>query len=529
MTKILSLFFALCALIQLEADDTLTWASPTQISSPGINATTPVIATDSSGNVTAVWVENGNIVTNSLPFGGSWGVTNTTLDSSGNASSPHIGMASNGNAVAVWLRSGVVEYATLTSGSWTIGSSDVSSNSETASNLSIAADAAGDVIAVWQNSTGMIETATMLSGQSWSLVSVIMSTGTSNSPSVAIGNGIAVLVWHNVTSGAHSIFYSTSTLGGSWSTAGNIIPVTTAVIHNYPKVAVDPFGNATAVWYRYTQTGNQFFGVVALSSTLSFGGAAWTAIPTVISNPGYGDPSTLALRVKADPFGNVVAMFMQSFDGANFTFNVNAQPFGGVWATPAQISVGGLSGPDGDMQMNSIGDAVAVFMNYDGTNVNIQSADSFFGGFLPNIWTPVAYVSSGTDNGFPRVATSYSNGVINAVAVWTQFDGTNIIVNAATGSRMMLVPPSNLTVVQNTIDYGVFKDYQNTVSWTGTNDPNAIGYIIFRNGIFLANLSLSQLSYIDESQVQNGPVTYGIASVDGSDQIGPIQTYTFSQ
>src|SRR4029077_2782791 len=108
-----------------------------------------------------------------------------------------------------------------------------------------------------------------------------------------------------------------------------------------------------------------------------------------------------------------------------------------------------------------------------------------------------------------------------------QFNGTNTIINAATGSRVMLLPPSGVTITQNLTDYGVFKDYYNTISWTGTTDPNAVGYILFRNGAFLASLSLSQTSYVDQNQLQNGPVTYSVVSIDGFDLLSPFVSKSF--
>jgi hypothetical protein len=114
--------------------------------------------------------------------------------------------------------------------------------------------------------------------------------------------------------------------------------------------------------------------------------------------------------------------------------------------------------------------------------------------------------------------------VIHANAVWLQFDGTNTILNAATGSRTMVLPPTNLSIVQNSTDYGVFTDYYNTVSWTATTDPNAVEYVVFRNGIFLRVLSLSETSFVDDNQLQNGPVTYGVAAANSDSQLSPIQT-----
>jgi hypothetical protein len=506
----------------------MTWAAnPTKISSNGINASSAEIATDSSGNVTAVWVESGNIVTKSLPFGGSWGSL-TTLDSAGTASSPLIGMANGGNAVAVWLRAGVVEYATLSGGTWTIGSSDVSSALETASNLRLAVDSSGNAIAIWQNSAGAIETATRLAGGSWSSVTTLSASG-SDSPSVAIGTSTAVAVWHNISGTTHILQYSrVTTLGGSWSAAGAIYTTTAGFPLGYPKVTVDPSENATVVAYRYQQSGSSYYGVVIVSSTLVAGATNWAA-PSIISNPGQTNPANLSLRVRSDPNGNVVAMWMQSTDGSTFSFNAAAMPFGGNWSFGQMVSLPGFTGTDGYLHINSIGDYVAVFMANDGTNAIIQSSDFFYGGFLPYTWSPLSIVSTGTNNGFPRVASYYASGTIYATAVWTQYDGTNTIINASSGSRVMLLAPSGIGVTQNLHDYGIVQDYYNTITWTPTTDTNAVGQILLRNGVFLASLDASATSFVDHNQPQSGhgPVVYGIAAIDQFNQLSPITTFSF--
>ena len=524
MKKILCLFFALCWLTSVTADTTITWAAPTQISTLGVNASGASVGSDPNGNTTAIWVESGNIVTRSLPFGGSWG-SSTTLTSSGTASSPIVRVDNSGNAVAIWLDAGVVNSATLPfGGSWSV-STGVSSNTSTVTAPVLVVDGSGNALATWVNN-GAIEVATKRFNQSWSLVSVLAATG-SDQPHASIGaNGTAMVVWHSVSGTQHAIQSSSSTVGGSWGATKPVFPIVAAFIHSNPKVTVDPNGNATVVWYRYSKTNNDFENVTVYSSSLNAGGSSWS-LPQVVSNPGQRDPSTLSLGIKSDLNGNVVASWVTSQDGASFAFSVNAQPFGGTWTSSGSIAGNSFSGPDADMSMNAFGDAVAVYMFFDGTNAVIQATDSFYGGFIQNIWTPPSTVSTGTDNGFPRVASSFVSGAIQATAVWTQFNGTNSIINAATGARTLLGPPSNLAVTQSLTDYGIFQDYSNTITWDPSTDVNTTGYIVFRDGIFIAFLPSSALQFVDHNQVQNGSVTYGVAAVDGFDLLSQIQTKSF--
>ena len=80
-----------------------SWSAPTTISNTG--ASSPMLGIDSSGNVTALWLENGVVSSASLPFGGSWSAE-VAVSSSG-SSSPALAVDHSGNAVAIWVRGGV--------------------------------------------------------------------------------------------------------------------------------------------------------------------------------------------------------------------------------------------------------------------------------------------------------------------------------------------------------------------------------------------------------------------------------------
>jgi hypothetical protein len=130
-------------------------------------------------------------------------------------------------------------------------------------------------------------------------------------------------------------------------------------------------------------------------------------------------------------------------------------------------------------------------------------------------------------NGFPRVASTLSGTTVNAATVWISNNGTNNAIQASTGSKTILLPPSSPTVVQSVNDYGVFQEYYNTVSWTASPDPNTVSYKIYRNGSFYAEVQSSQLQIIDDNQVQNGSVSYGIAAIDANNSQSQIINVSF--
>ena len=100
-----------------------------------------------------------------------------------------------------------------------------------------------------------------------------------------------------------------------------------------------------------------------------------------------------------------------------------------------------------------------------------------------------------------------------------------IQTSVATGT--LVEPPSNVTVAQSISDFGVFKEYVNTISWDASIDPNVYAYAIFRNGLLLNEVSADTLEYADNNQVQNGPVTYGITAIDNTGNSSLIITASF--
>ncbi|HSW87030.1 MAG TPA: hypothetical protein VLG49_05985 [Rhabdochlamydiaceae bacterium] len=527
MKKILALFFAIVSFSQVMARPDITWNLPVTLSSVGVNASDPRVVMDSSGNVTAAWVESGVIKAVMQPVGGSFG-TPITISNTG-SSSPRLAVDPSGNVTAIWLESGVVSSATHPfGGSW---SAEVAVSSSTATTPALVVDSSGNAIAIWQRSN-TIETATKLSGGAWGSVSVLSSSNSDN-PALAVGGTTAVAVWHNVLSGADILQFSKQTVGGSWSTAANMFNVTPGFSHNFPSVAVDPKGNATAVWYRYTLQDGTFTGVITLSTQLASGATNWGALPTLISNsfpPGLEDDvSKFFTKVKTDPNGNVIAVWLESTDASNYFWEANVKPFNGNWATSAFITAPGLYRYGVDLAVNALGDALMGYMSFDGTNLNIQTTEAEIAGNATFVaFTAPITISQGTDNGFPKVATDLNGTTVFGAAVWLQFDGSETVVQAATGSRSTIAAPTNVTVTQSSTNFGVFTDFFNTVNWTASTSPNIIQYFVYRNGIFFQAIdATAPLQVVDHNAVQNGAVTYGVSAVDAQNTQSLITTQSF--
>lgn len=500
---------------------TLTWTTPVTISTPGVNASDPQIMIDVNGNATSVWVENNFIQASHLPSGGSWG-TITTISNTG-ASSPRLGVDTAGNVTAVWLESGVVSSATLPAGgSW---SAETAISSSGASSLSTYVDASGNAVAIWVRS-GFIETAQKPFGSSWGTVSRLSSIGSETSPDVFIGSsGTMFAVWHTVSSGADVIAYAKGSVGGSWGTSANVTTPLASAHYNYPKIVVDQNGNAIVIAYRYQLSGSVYSNVNIATSTLIAGSASW-GLPVLLSTPGLLNVANFNfIKLKVDAQGDVMAEWINSVDGDTLDLETNMMPFSGSWQSTVSLDIGDPYAYQGTIGVASTGDSVTTYMMFDGTNLNIQSQETCLQGIRYNIFTFPVIISTGTDNAYPRVSAQTLSNQMNAASVWLQNNGTNTFVQAATGSKTLLASPSGLMVSQTSNNFGVFSEFVNTLTWAASPDPSVIEYIIYRNGVAFATTPASVLTYVDHNApMASGSITYGVASLNSSDEVSPIIT-----
>lgn len=509
MKKMLSLFLAVLSVTHLYSNN-IGWSSPpTVLSGASLNASDPQVAIDTNGDAVAVWIENNVMKASSKLVSGSW-LSAVTVSATG-ASSPRLVMDQNGNATAVWVENGVVKGATKPFNSNWSSSSALSTSG--ASSPTLCVDSTGDVVAAWVRSNN-IETSTKLFGMNWQARVTITSTAAA-SPSIAIGgsgsNTTVAVVWQGTSSGIPVVFSATKLITGSWSSA-LVISETT---HNAarPSVAVDSNGNAQAVWYAYDVSGANYSNVIVKSAARSFTSGTWGAISN-LSTPGIRNPATLVARVGFDSIGNAIALWNTSFDDIVFDLQSAIKPANGNWSSAVNVVDSNLYTYSADLSVTSFGDVLSLYMFYNGASLMIQSVESDMNGFLNNTWSVPITISLGTDNAFPKIAASLNGNTIHTAAVWTHYNGTNNTTVAATGSKTLVVPPSGLSVTQSVRNFGVFSEYYNTLSWTASTSPNVVGYLIFRNGVFLEQVGANVTQFVDENRTLNGAVKYSITAID---------------
>lgn len=504
MKKILCLFLALLSFAQLTCDE-INWGSPTTLSTPTVDASDAHIKIDHNGNVVSLWIENGNLISSSLPFGGSWSIP-VTLSSSGNVTNPKMAVDSSGNVSAIWAESGAIKVTTLPfGGSW--GSTTTLASSG-ASQPDLATDSSGNLVAVWARS-GNIESKTKPFGGSWSLIADVLLSTSADSPHVAIGNGRVVAIWHGLSGITNTIYSATKLIAGVWGTPVAI----SSAAHDSKnaRISIDSNGNALAMWFIYTLTGSAYSDVYVESSYLPSGISTW-GLPVVVSEAGIYNPSKLYLRFGFDASGNAMAIWNTSFDGVTFYVQSAFLPNGGNWSSPFNIDIDVYS----FFVDIAVSDSVA-FASYsisDTNQIDIQAISSNTSAFFTNLWSQFATLSqNGFTSSFPRIAGSMNGNTMYAAAIWLAA-GTNVNVQSATGTGTLLQPPSNLAITQNFNDFGSFNEYYNTLTWDLSPSPNIIEYYIFRNGVLITQLGANTTSYVDHNRILGQTDVYGVAAVD---------------
>jgi hypothetical protein len=337
----------------------------------------PQVAIDSSGDAMAVWRQSDgtqyNIWANRYTSGTGWGTAVLIeTDNAGSAYTPQVAFDSTGNAVAVWSQSDGtrdnIQANRYTSASgWGTAVLIETDNAGHARYPQVAFDSSGNATAVWHQSDGTrdnIQANRYTSGTGWGTPVLIETdnAGIAQFPEVAIdSSGNAMAVWFQDDGTRYNIWANLYTSGSGWGTAV-LIETDNAGNAEFPQVAFDSSGNATAVW---AQSDGIRKNIRANCYTSASG---WgTAVLIETDNAGIAQFPEVAM----DSSGNAVAVWQQS-DGTRQNVWANRCPSGAGWGTAVLIETDNL----GDairpqVSFDSTGNAMAVWHQTDGTRYNI--------------------------------------------------------------------------------------------------------------------------------------------------------------
>lgn len=238
--------------------------------------------------------------------------------------------------------------------------------------------------------------------------------------------GNAVGVWARHVSGLDwQIVAATRSLGGKWTTPVDLSGAQRTVLLR-PKVAVDPLGNAVAVWLaRPPQApGNEAVSRALWAASRPPGGT-WSA-PVEISPASGGD----AFDVVIDGSGNATAVWASFNEGEDEEPGVfvraASRPLGGEWSEPVELS--GSNGANPQVAVNPDGDVTAAWIGSDPDtdNLVVRSKSRPAGG----AWSAAATdLSSDAGNASaPQVAVGPQG---DATAAWSYSEDDDIVVQAA--------------------------------------------------------------------------------------------------
>jgi PASTA domain len=403
-----------------------SWLGPQDLSPAGQDAFAPQVALDPAGNEVAVWalVDGGRYAVQAAarPAGGRWGAPQDLSAAGENADDPQVALNPGGDAVAVWRHwrdsSATVQAAVRPArGKWGVPQ-DLSVAGVVASGPDIALDSAGNAVAVWGRYNGndfILQAAVRPAGGAWGAPQDLSAPGRDNGgPQVALDSaGNAVVLWTRYGNGSNGVVQeSARPAGGEWGAPENLSAIDEDA--GGPQIALDPAGNAIAVWLR-----REGINSVVQAAARPAGGA-WGAPQDLSADGQDADVPQVAL----DQAGEAVAVW-ERLNGSNFIVQAAARSAGGAWGLPQNLSATGQHAYDPQIALDPAGNAAAVWWRSNGSNDIVQTAARPRGG----AWgLPQDLSAAGGDARAPQVALGRAG---NGVAVWWRLKDNHFTVQAS--------------------------------------------------------------------------------------------------
>jgi hypothetical protein len=404
------------------------WLPPVDISRAGSDATEPEVAVDSAGDVVVAWrrLEGANYVIETVerPPGGGWSAPLQLSAAGQNAETPQLAVDAAGDAVAVWSRSNgsnyIVQSATMAAGGGWGAPLDLSAPGADAKGPQVAVDGAGHFVAVWSRSTGpstaVIQSATGLPGGAWSGQVDLSTSGRNDQPQIAVDpRGDAVAVWRHSEGGPTLIQSAVRPSGGAWEPALPVSPSSGTA--ERPQVALDATGRAVAVWRRDDGAGY-------LVESAQRPAGSW--LPPVPLSASGGNAE--APQVAVDVAGDAVAIWSRSSEKGGLSSTViqaTVQSAGGAWQSPLDVSPAEELAEGPQVGFDAAGNAVAVWASANANPSVVHTASRPPGG----AWTPPLELSKPDRGAFEPQLAFDAEG--NGIAVWSRYNGANTIIQAS--------------------------------------------------------------------------------------------------
>ncbi len=424
-------------------------ATPTWLAPVDISATQPAslsgfisdadVAMDPAGNAVAVWLRDeddadeqgrGRVELATRRAGGRFGPA-APLSATVTAEEPRVAMDAAGTATVIWTELvggfAVVHAATVVPGGSIANVKRLSTGGRHATGLALDVNAGGAAVAVWRRpdlaGNGIVESAFRAAGavQFGDTVTPLSLAGaTAFEPDVALNDaGDVVVVWRRgaIVQSRYRRF------GEGFESPDNLSEPGSSA--NRPKVAIDPQGRATAIWWRPTAD----TGAAVIQSAARTRGGAFGFPPENVTDPdeerGY-EPS-----VALDAGNTAVAVWTGELvdNPGGLVVQGAVRPSGSVFSDPQELTEPSGLAVEPYVASDLAGNAIAVWDGFDvelGHQV-VQTATRPPGSGTR--FGPVTRIS-------PAGATSVDGRLAfdaegNAAAVWRRRRGEATTVQAA--------------------------------------------------------------------------------------------------
>jgi hypothetical protein len=326
-------------------------------------------------------------------------------------------MAGNGDVVAIWTPSSGGMWASIRPAGGSF-SAPVQISSGTgaifSSRPALTVDAAGNAVAAWSQFDGSfyrIRAAFRPAGGAFGPMETISAAGRQAiEPDTALdGAANAIVVWHRSDGTRNRVQWSYRPAGGSFPAAGTTITSGGNTDQEYPRLAMDPAGNAVVAYQAYEQPSNvTYVRYQERPAGGVFPGAAGEKAP--VPENGNGSPPEFGSMDVGLGDGEI-AFVWHRFEGAtNDRFRAAVRTFGAPEAMGTQVldSSGGMD--EIRLAMAPSGEAVAVWSTSDGNDVlwAARAAGGAFGASAD--LAPSAAIADDVAVGL--------DGLGNAIATW---------------------------------------------------------------------------------------------------------------
>jgi len=466
----LNIFYA--AFITLLFSGTLVagWSPPVTISE--INSDSPQIKLDSSGTAKAIWktfVGSNSVIQEAEgSISNEWTTPQNLSDPSQSANLPRIALDVAGNQVVVWSRFNGT-YQVIQAITNLVGPPiDLSIPDNDAIFPAVASGPVNSAVAVWMKQSGsnfVIQAATKDAGGPWSSpVDLSSSLDNSITPKVAVdpfNNAIAVWVSFD---GTHYIVQAARRpSGSSWSAAQNLSsPTVDALV---PQIAMDSLGNATVVWQMND-------GVNTTVQVVTYSSGVWS-VPQNLSLTG----DAVVPQIDVNSSNNAVVVWELQISSHSTVQAVTR--VGGTWSSPVDLSTGVQNSVNPKVAIDAEGNAVVAWKQSIVAGSKIQAVVHPFNGS----WSlPVDVSTEGQDAEIPEVAMSQRG---DAIIAWRNNFLTQIQVSRGS---FFVAPPSNFLLRIKKCQFLNKTEHILILSWQGSQSPNVAYYSIYKDNQLVENV-----------------------------------------